>query len=471
MAIPTIRKVLVGLTGAVLFAGVLPACAAPAANQQPAPSSAAAAPASDDNPFGLQAGSTIDAVVFDGGYGTDYVNYAGDVLKKKFPDVTVNVTGTPEISAEMQPRFVGGNPPDLLDNQGAQAIPLATIKDQLTPLDDFWATKNYDGTPITDAVYPGIKETGTFNGQFIQIPYVMTVWAFYYSKTLFDDNGWTPPKTWDEALTLCDKAKAKDLYLFAWGKEAASYWKYLALDSAYKQGGPEVVERISNLEPGAWSDPTIKAVLEKYKQVVDKGCFLPGGSGTQFTQAQAAWSNDKKALLYYTGSWIENEMKDATADNFQMTGSPALVLDESTAKLPFEAVQSGADEKYVIPAQGANTAGGKELMRAMLSKDAAANFAKTRLAPSIVKDTVPDDGFGSTALASTVAMMDASGDNSFSWSFGGYDTYYALNQDQLVLWNSFLDGDKSVDELIAGEEALSAAVAADSSVEKIKYDF
>ena len=54
-------------------------------------------------------------------------------------------------------------------------------------------------------------------------------------------------------------------------------------------------------------------------------------------------------------------------------------------------------------------AGGKEILRAMLSKDAATNFSKTRLAPTIVKGLVPSDGFGSTALVSQTKMLDAAG--------------------------------------------------------------
>jgi N-acetylglucosamine transport system substrate-binding protein len=471
-----ITKIIAAVTGALLFTGFLSSCAAGGGTPETPPADTPATTPDGggtdaDNPFGLAGGSTIDAVVFDGGYKSDYVNFAGEVLKKKFPDVTVNVSATSEINAEMQPRFVGGNPPDLLDNQGAQQIPLATVIESLATWDDLWETANYEGTKIADAVYPGIKETGTTNGKFVQIPYVMTLWAFYYSQTLFDANGWTPPKTWDEALTLCDQAKAKDLKLFVWGKEAASYWKYLAMDSAVKQGGVEVAENIANLKEGAWSDPAMKSVLEKFKQVIDNGCFIPGGSGQQFTQAQAQWSNDQKALLYYTGSWIENEMKDATADNFQMTAWPPLLVDEATAKLPFTAVDSGADEKFVLPAQGANQAGGKELMRAMLSKEAASNFAETRLAPTIVKDTVPDDGFGSSALASTVKVISESGTDTFNWSFSGYDTYYAMGPDQLVIWNAFLDGKKSVDELISDEEAMNAKAAADTSIEKKTFDF
>jgi N-acetylglucosamine transport system substrate-binding protein len=164
-------------------------------------------------------------------------------------------------------------------------------------------------------------------------------------------------------------------------------------------------------------------------------------------------------------------MKSATADDFQMTAWPTIVIDEATAKLPFSAVDAGADEKFVIPAEGANKAGGFELMRAMLSNEAAANFAKTRLAPTIVLGTVPEDGFGSTALATTSALIEESGDDTFAWSFGDYASYYALGTDELVIWNAFLSGEKSVDELIADEEALNAKAKADTSVEQITYDY
>ena len=62
-------------------------------------------------------------------------------------------------------------------------------------------------------------------------------------------------------------------------------------------------------------------------------------------------------------------------------------------------------------------AGGKELLRTMLSKEAATNFAKTKLAPTIVKGTVPADGFGSTALVSQNDLLSAAGTDVFTWKF------------------------------------------------------
>ncbi len=58
-------------------------------------------------------------MIFNGGYKTDYVDFAGSVLTKKFSGVTVKVSPSTQIAQELQPRFVGGNPPDLIDNSGA----------------------------------------------------------------------------------------------------------------------------------------------------------------------------------------------------------------------------------------------------------------------------------------------------------------------------------------------------------------
>ncbi|NUR95399.1 MAG: carbohydrate ABC transporter, N-acetylglucosamine/diacetylchitobiose-binding protein, partial [Kribbellaceae bacterium] len=116
------------------------------------------------------------------------------------------------------------------------------------------------------------------------------------------------------------------------------------------------------------------------------------------------------------------------------------------------------------PSKGKNVAGGKELLRAMLSKDAATNFAKTRLAPTIVKGLVPADGFGSTALQSQTQMLDAAGTNVFDYQVFGL---YGMNTDQLVVWNSFLSGQLDAAGLTKGLQQITDKVRNDSSIKKI----
>lgn len=419
---------------------------------------------SDSNPFGLADNSTIDAAVFDGGYGTDYVQFAADALKKNHSGVTIKVSPTTDVSGEMQPRFAGGTPPDLLDNSGAKSIGISTILAQLEDLTSVVNAKNLEGTTIKDTLYPGVTSPGTFGGKFVALNYALTVYAVWYSASLFEENGWTAPKTWDEALALGAKAAEKGKKLFVWGKQAATYYMELAVTSAVKEGGDEVRIALENLKADSWSHPAIQSVFGKIAEAVQKGYFVSGGSGTDFKVAQAQWTNKQDALLYPSGSWIENEMKDQTKAGFKMTGVPAFTV-SSGSKLPFDALHSAAGEPFLIPSKGNNVAGAKELLRTMLSKDAATNFAKTKLAPTIVKGTVPADGFGSTALVSQSKMIDAAGEKVFTFNF---NDFYGTNKDFLTLWNGFLDGQMDVATLTSESQKIFDKIRNDSSVTKVE---
>jgi N-acetylglucosamine transport system substrate-binding protein len=415
------------------------------------------------NPFGLADGSTVDAVIFNGGYGIDYVEFAAALMQKNHPTVTVKVSPSTKIATELQPRFVGGNPPDIMDNTGADSIGLNVILDQTEDLNSILDAPSLEGVKIRDTLFAGVDKPGTINGKFVALNYVLTVYAMWYSASLFEANGWTPPTTWAEAIELGKKAKEKNLYLFGWGKEAATYYRTTAIASAIKEGGDEVRLAVDNFTPGFWSHPAMQAVFTSLHDIITSGMMKPGGAGTQFTAAQAQWSNDQSFLLYPSGSWIENEMKKATKDGFKMTGMPELSVSDKGA-LPHTALHSTAGEPYQIPSQAANIAGGKELLRTMLSREAATNFAKTKLAPTIVKDTVPADGFGSTALVSQTKLLADAGTDIFTWN--SFDIY-GTNQDELVVWNSFLDGKLDVPTFTAALQKITDAVYNDPSVTKV----
>jgi N-acetylglucosamine transport system substrate-binding protein len=450
-------------TAAVIpFSGALAACAGNGST--PAKAKKAGGKVSATNPFGMADKSSVDAVIFDGGYGTDYVAFAATLLEKNHAGSTVKVSPTTKIAQELQPRFVAGNPPDLIDNSGANQIGFSTILAQVEDLKDVLDANNLEGTKIRDTLFGGVEAPGTFEGKLALLNYVLTVYAVWYSASLFAENGWTPPKTWDEALDLGAKAKGKGKYLFVWGKEAATYYQTLAIGSAIKEGGNEVRLALENLEAKCWSHPAVQDVLKGLGKIVKAGYVKPGGAGTVFTAAQAQWSNNEQGLLYPSGSWIENEMKDQTKPDFKMTGFPEMTV-SGNSSMPYEALHSASGEPFVIPSKGKNVAGGKELLRTMLSKEAATNFAKTKLAPTIVKGTVPADGFGSTALVSQNDLLSAAGTNVFTWNFVDL---YGMNTDQLVIWNSFLAGKADVAALTSKLQEISDKVREDDSVKKIK---
>ncbi len=457
------RRALLAGGLASVAAASLTACAGgtPGAS---ASSGGASVAGTTENPFGVAKGSAVDAVIFNGGYKTDYVDFAAELAKKKV-DLTYKVTPSNQIAQELQPRFVGGTPPDLVDNAGANQIGMSTIVDQLEDLSSLLETSSYEGAKLSETLYlDAIKRAGTYNGKLVALNYVMTVYGVWYSASLFQENGWTPPKTWAEAMELGAKAKAKGKYLFLFGKEAATYYLTMMLDSAIKEGGDEVRLSIEKLDKNCYSQQPVIDVFKAVEDLIKAGYMKPGGSGTQFTAAQAQWSQSQEALLYPSGGWIENEMKKQTKDGFEMTAVPSMQLSTS-AKMPYEALRAAPGEPFIVPAKGKNVAGGKEILRAMLSTEAATNFTKTRLSPTVVKDLVPEDGFGSSALKSQSQMLKAAGNNIFDYRS---IVYYGLNKDNLVVFNSFLEGKTTADEARKQLQEIVDKAANDPNVKKLE---
>ena len=91
------------------FAGALASCGSSSGGG----GGAAATAKSATNPFGLAKTSSIEAVIFNGGYGYDYVEFAAKPGQKQkgFSGVAIKVSPSTQIAQQLQPRFVGGTRP------------------------------------------------------------------------------------------------------------------------------------------------------------------------------------------------------------------------------------------------------------------------------------------------------------------------------------------------------------------------
>ena len=233
-----LRHAAVGLF-AVSSAGVLSACATGGGG----PTTTAQGDVSAQNPLGVAADAGLDVVIFKGGYGDEYALFHEELYKKAYPQAQIKHTATTQIAQEMQPRFVAGNPPDVLDNSGAQKIDYATLAAEgqcadLAPLLDAPSLDD-PNVKIRDLLLPGVLEQGTYDGKFLMLNYVYAAFPMWYSKPLFDQHGWQPPTTLDEMLALCEQIKAAGIAPWAYGgTNAADYVFDLSLGMAVKQGGP-----------------------------------------------------------------------------------------------------------------------------------------------------------------------------------------------------------------------------------------
>ncbi|MCL6422812.1 N-acetylglucosamine/diacetylchitobiose ABC transporter substrate-binding protein [Brachybacterium sp. JHP9] len=422
---------------------------------------------SEENPLGVDGSQSVEAVIFDGGYGDEYAKSAGEQYSAQYPDAEVTVTSTVNIQPDLQPRFAGGNPPDLFDNSGAQKLAIDGLVSQLAPLDDLLAAPMVDaeGT-VEENLLPGVKSPGMLGGKFLGMNYVYTVFCLWYSAKEFEEKGWSFPTTWDELMTLGEAVKAEGRHLFSWGgANASNYYQEMALSMAAKLGGPEVLKKIDRLEEGAFDQDAVVQAYDAMAEAVKAGFFEPGGEGIKHTDAQTAWVQGK-SVMYPSGSWIENEQADVTPEGYRMTGAPLPALSSSDA-MPLSAIHGTAAEQYFVPSGGVNPAGGAEFLRIMLSKEQGAKFAELTKAPSVVKDTIPEDGFGSSALSSVNTMITDAGEDTFTFNFSDW---YGLGSQSITNWTSFLRGDIDAATLRAQEQAMIDAVREDDAVTKFQVE-
>ena len=112
----------------------------------------------------------LDVVIFKGGFGDDYaINVNENLYNKLYPSAQITYAGIQGLGAQLQPRFVDGSPPDVIDNSGAGNLDTAALvaEDQLADLADLMAAPSYDteGKTFADTLVPGSQVDGVFDGK------------------------------------------------------------------------------------------------------------------------------------------------------------------------------------------------------------------------------------------------------------------------------------------------------------------
>ncbi|MDQ3514650.1 MAG: hypothetical protein M3462_13510, partial [Chloroflexota bacterium] len=90
------------------------------------------------NPFGVDPAAPLDVVIFKGGYGDDYAKYVNTMYSALYPESQIAYQGIQRLGEQLQPRFIDGSPPDVIDNSGAGNLDTAALiaEGQLATLAD-----------------------------------------------------------------------------------------------------------------------------------------------------------------------------------------------------------------------------------------------------------------------------------------------------------------------------------------------
>jgi N-acetylglucosamine transport system substrate-binding protein len=420
------------------------------------------------NPLGVSESAPLEVVIFNGGFGEEYAKAHEAMYKERYPKAEVKHSATIEISKTLQPRFIDGSPPDVVNNSGSNQIDFNGLVSQgvladLAPLLDAPSLDDPKKT-VRQTLLPGALLPGTYDGKTMVLNYTYTAYGIWYSGKLLADRGWQYPKTWDEMIALCKQIKAAGLSPWTYQGRHPRYMSWPILSAAAKLAGPDLLVAIDNLEPNAWKHDAIKTAAEAYYQLAVDGYILPGSEGMDHIQSQTEWCRGN-AVFISCGSWLENEQKTVTPAGFQMAVAPTPSLTKGD-KLPFAAMRGTSGEPFIVPSKAKNMPGGLEYLRVMLSRKGAADFTKKVSSLTAVQGaeegvTLPP------GLESATKALKASGDKTVNWV---YNSYYRKLERTLVdaacgdLMTKRINPAQFVEQCQRGADE----IARDSSIKKYK---
>lgn len=458
--------------GAILAACAPSAPAPAAAPEAAAPAAEATAPAlwfevapEAMNPLGLEAGTPIEGIFFEGGFGRGYLDHAADIFRTLHPDNPMTVEGIQRVGEQLRPRFIAGEPPDVIDNSGAGNLDQAALvaEGALADLAPLFAAASLDtpGKTFAETLFPGSQNSGKFGDTQNVLLMAYTVSGIWHSQSLFEEKGWEYPRTWDDMLAMCAKIRSEtDMYPWTYQGRYPQYMVFGTLmPLIYKNGGLQVIIDQDNLVDGAWEHPSVLKSLQQMQELYNQEFILPGTEGLTHTESQAEWLQGK-AVFIPCGTWLENEMRDLTPEGFNMVvkavpGTP----DESTA----DSILAWAGENFIVPSAAKNVIGGLEYLRCLMSVDNAKWFAQN--VSAIMPVTGGTEGVElSSAVISAVDAAEASGEATFDYSWK--DWYTPMNDETRDRTGDLLTGRITPEQWIEAVQKIADEVKADPNIPK-----
>ena len=155
----------------------------------------------------------------------------------------------------------------------------------------------------------GFKSASSgLDGKQYFVPMYFYPWAIHYRKSLFDEKGYTVPKTWDELLALAEKMKTDGITPFAAANDGG--WPQMGMFDMINlrtNGYDFHVSLMGGKE--SWTDPKVKQVFTNWATILDY--YQPDVNGRTWQDAATAMGK-KECGMYLLGTFLTSNFDPAT---------------------------------------------------------------------------------------------------------------------------------------------------------------
>jgi multiple sugar transport system substrate-binding protein len=275
------------------------------------------------------------------------------------------------------------------------------------PVSDVWAKI---GGHYTDAVRAASTAA---DGQQYFVPISQYPWVVIYRKSLFNEKGYTVPRTLSEFIALAQKMQADGLVPLAFGdKDGWPAMGTFDILDMRMNGYQFHMDLMAGKEK--WTDPRVEGVFVQWAKLLP---YFQSGALDR-TWQEAAWSMiDRQAGMYFLGTFAIDQVTDPAARSdfamfpFPLLGNPydaenaidapidGLMLSRSptnvaAAKTMLQCVSTGAAQLVFVKSSPTAVAAAKDADTSSYTPFqqtmAAIIGSSNRIAQFLDRDTRPD---------------------------------------------------------------------------------
>lgn len=222
--------------------------------------------------------------------------------------IQVEIIEQPEAWNVTRTAVAGGGGPDIVISPGPSFVFEMANAGLILPMDAF-----ADDLGWNDSFVPWALSLGEVDGELFSLADELETLIMYYNKTLFEENGWTPPTTMDELVALSEEISAAGMTPFAHGN---ADWRpsneWFVGEFMNHIAGPDTVYQALTGEI-EWTDEAFVESIETLDMMQQNGWF---GGGLEFY-----YTNDEPTRMAAFGAGesamnIEGTWRFGNIDNY-----------------------------------------------------------------------------------------------------------------------------------------------------------
>jgi len=269
------------------------------------------------------------------------------------------------------------NPDDVIPWFAGYRMQYFAAQDLLGPIDDVWASG------LGDHMSEGFKLASTGqDGKMYFVPWTYYCWGIHYRPSLFKENNWSPPATYEDLKTLATDMQSKGITPFALGNDGR--WPAMGTFDQlnFRINGYQFhMDLMAGKE--SWTDDRVKNVFKEWEALLPFHQENPNGRTWQ--EAGSAFVN-KECAMMTIGNFVGIQFPNGDTSDLDFFPWPEMNKDFGT-----ETIEAPIDG-WMMAKSPKNSDAAKELLlyigsaagqEAYLSKDSSVIGAATDIDQAI----------------------------------------------------------------------------------------